>query len=62
MQSIKNFFGLTAIAAVILLPLAGYITHFIVCIANDKAALLIGGMIFFPLGIIHGWGSWFGFW
>jgi len=41
---------------------AGWVTHIIVCIGAEAWGLLIAGAIFFPIGIIHGVGCWFGAW
>jgi hypothetical protein len=41
---------------------AGWLTHLVVCFSEDKWGFLIAGAIFFPVGIIHGIGRWFGFW
>jgi len=37
-----------------------WLHHVIVCIQNMEWALLAIGGIIFPIGIIHGWGLWFG--
>ncbi|WP_316196600.1 hypothetical protein [Bradyrhizobium sp. SZCCHNS3053] len=42
--------------------LAGYITHIIVCIKAANYLLLIAGGIVFPVGVIHGIATWFGWW
>lgn len=39
-----------------------WLTHIIVCIKAASWGLLIAGAIMFPIGIIHGAGSWFGAW
>lgn len=39
-----------------------WITHIIVCIKTSAYLLLIAGAFVFPVGIIHGVGSWFGAW
>lgn len=41
---------------------AAWITHIVVCIKAASWGLLIAGAIFFPVGIVHGAGSWFGAW
>ena len=55
--------------ALIGLCLAGMATHVWICIAEAFAtnavgwvALLLGGLAFFPIGIVHGWGAWVGVW
>lgn len=40
--------------------IAGWITHVIVCIQTSQWILLVIGALFFPVGIIHGIGTWFG--
>jgi hypothetical protein len=47
---------------VALLLIAGWLTHLAVCFNEDKWGFLIAGAIFFPVGIIHGIGRWFGLW
>ena len=39
---------------------AGWVTHVIVCIQDELWLFLVAGAIFFPVGIIHGIGVWFG--
>lgn len=41
---------------------AGWITHVVICLKGGMWGFLIAGAIFFPIGIIHGWGHWFGAW
>ena len=41
---------------------AGWLTHIYLCIGAAKWGLLIAGALFFPIGVLHGWGSWFGIW
>lgn len=53
---------LLATVALVVATLAGWLTHIVVCIQSQEWLLLIAGAILFPIGIIHGWGCWFGFW
>ena len=39
---------------------AAWITHVVVCLSAAKWGFLIAGAIMFPIGIIHGFGLWFG--
>ncbi|MGE3770259.1 MAG: hypothetical protein AB7G06_04835 [Bdellovibrionales bacterium] len=39
---------------------AAWLTHVIVCLQAGQWGFLIAGAIFFPIGIIHGFGLWFG--
>lgn len=53
------------ITVLIVLPLflavpAGWVTHVVHCLQNEEWILLIVGAIFFPIGIVHGIGLWFG--
>lgn len=41
---------------------AGWLTHVIVTIQTTQWLLLIAGAIMAPIGIVHGWGLWFGAW
>ena len=52
----KELFALTAV----LLPIAAWCTHIIVCLLEAKYLLLIAGALVFPVGIIHGIGIWLG--
>jgi len=40
----------------------GWVTHIVHCIKTEEWGLLIGGALFAPIGVIHGWGIWFGWW
>jgi hypothetical protein len=46
--------------AFILLMFASWLTHVIVCIKTASWGFLIAGAIFFPVGMVHGIGLWFG--
>jgi hypothetical protein len=39
-----------------------WLTHVVTCIREDRIGLLVAGAIAFPIGVIHGWGIWLGFW
>ena len=45
-----------------LLGLAGWCQHLYTCFNQKLWGFLIAGAIFFPVGIIHGWGIWLGWW
>lgn len=38
-----------------------WLTHVIHCIAVEEYVFLLAGAIFAPIGVIHGWGIWLGF-
>jgi len=37
-----------------------WITHVVVTIQNEQWILLVVGALFAPIGVVHGWGIWFG--
>jgi hypothetical protein len=51
-----------AVAVGGLLVVAGWFTHLYVCFTTSQWGFLIAGAIFFPIGVIHGWGVWLGLW
>jgi lauroyl/myristoyl acyltransferase len=42
--------------------IAAWINHMIYCFTEQAYVLLLSGAVFFPIGIIHGFGRWFGWW
>lgn len=40
--------------------LAAWVTHVVVCIKTTSWILLVFGIVVPPIGLIHGIGSWFG--
>lgn len=61
-DTIATISGISLIAALILIPIAAWFTHVIVCIQTNEWFLLIAGAIMFPVAIVHGIGIWFGAW
>jgi len=55
---IKSLFVLGLIVAVV----GGWLQHLYTCFTTEAWGFLIAGALFFPIGIIHGWGIWFGIW
>jgi hypothetical protein len=41
---------------------AAWLTSIVFCAANDRYPLLIADAVFFPVGVVHGIGVWFGGW
>jgi hypothetical protein len=41
---------------------AAWLTSIVFCAANDHWPLLIASASFFPVGVVHGVGVWFGGW
>jgi hypothetical protein len=63
----KSTTNMTATAAIIIFLLwiiafAGWITHIIMCLSGGLWGFLIAGALFFPIGVVHGIGHWFGAW
>ena len=42
--------------------LAAMAAHVVVCVTTNWAAMLIIGIVFFPVGILHGTGIMLGLW
>lgn len=58
-------FGLGGCLGFILLGMAsaaGLITHIVHCLKTHEWLLLLIGVFGPPIGVIHGWGLWFGWW
>lgn len=47
---------------IVLISIAGWLTHVIHCIQTEKWLFLIAGAVAAPIGMIHGIGLWFGAW
>ena len=54
--------GCLGAAAFFLLCVAGWLTHVIHCLKTQEWILLLVGALGAPIGVIHGWGLWFGWW
>ena len=64
---VARFGSMDIPTAVSLLAAAGlaysaWLTSIVFCAANDCWSLLIASASFFPVGIVHGVGIWFGGW
>lgn len=44
----------------IISAIPAWITHVIVTILNEEWILLVVGALVPPVGVVHGWGIWFG--
>ena len=62
MSSRSDVAGMIAMPFLILVPLAGWATHMFICFREHQWGFLVAGALFFPVGVIHGWGRWFGWW
>lgn len=56
----KDLFTLLGMIFIVLAPIVAWLTHVVVCIKTASWGFLIAGAIFFPIGIIHGFGIWLG--
>jgi len=56
----KTGYGLSG--AFLLFAVAGWCEHIYSCFVERSWVYLIAGAILSPLGIVHGWGIWFGWW
>jgi hypothetical protein len=41
---------------------AAWLTSIVFCASNGERSLLIADAVFFPIGVVHGVGIWFGGW
>lgn len=46
----------------VVLAVAPWVNHIVYCFQTEKYLLLIAGAIVVPVGWIHGFGLWLGFW
>ncbi len=47
--------------ALVITTVAAWFTHVVTAIQSEQWVFLLAGALFFPVGIIHGIGVWFGF-
>jgi uncharacterized membrane protein YGL010W len=52
--------GIFSLFALVFANLAAWVTHVVVCIKTTSWILMVFGIVIPPIGIIHGWGVWFG--
>lgn len=50
------------IVTTLLLAYSAWLTSIVFCSANGLRPLLIAAAAFFPIGVVHGIGVWFGGW
>jgi hypothetical protein len=62
MQNNSETIATIIIMMIPIIMLASWLTHVIVCIKSSLWGFLIAGAIFFPVGMVHGFGVWFGAW
>lgn len=49
-------------ACFLVAAVGGWAQHLYTCFTEESWGFLIAGALFFPVGIIHGWGIWLGVW
>lgn len=62
-SNLKAFGVFSAVVAsfgALFTALAAWVTHVVVCIKTTSWILLVFGIIVPPIGFIHGFGTWFG--
>ena len=57
-----DFRTLATLAVMWLIIYSAWLTSIVFCSANDDRRLLIAAAAFFPIGVVHGIGVWFGGW
>lgn len=62
MMSNPETITVLAALAFALATIAAWATHVIVCLKTSAWGFLIAGAVFFPVGVVHGVGIWFGVW
>jgi hypothetical protein len=49
-------------AVYLLAPLAALSQHVLTCVATGRWGLLVAGVVFFPVAVLHGIGTWLTVW
>jgi hypothetical protein len=57
-----DFRTIATLSATWLLIYAAWLTSIVFCSANGLRPLMIAAAVFFPIGVVHGVGVWFGGW
>jgi hypothetical protein len=57
-----DFRTLVTLAVMWLIAYSAWLTSIVFCSTNDQRSLLIAAAAFFPIGVVHGIGVWFGGW
>lgn len=57
-----EFFGSAVGIGLMLASFGGWLTHLYACFTEQMWGFLIAGALFFPVGVVHGWGIWLGIW
>jgi hypothetical protein len=62
MGGVPGLLGALLSIALPLVAIAGWVTHVVTCFKLGLWGFLVAGALFFPIGIVHGVGHWFGAW
>ncbi len=54
--------GICIILCLTVVPVVAWFTHVITCLGTEAWGFLVAGAVFFPIGVVHGVGIWFGVW
>jgi hypothetical protein len=57
-----DFRTASVLLVTLLLLYSSWLTSVVFCSANGLLPLLIAAAVFFPVGVVHGIGVWFGGW
>jgi hypothetical protein len=57
-----GFSTAASLLSVTLFMYSAWLTSIVFCAANGHRPLLIAAAIFFPIGVVHGFGVWLGDW
>ncbi len=57
-----DFWSMAAILLAGLFTYAAWLTSIVFCATSGLRPLLIAAALFFPIGVVHGIGVWFGGW
>jgi hypothetical protein len=57
-----DFRSLAAFLSFGMIAYAAWLTSIVFCASNNMRPLLVAAAAFFPIGIVHGIGVWFGGW
>jgi hypothetical protein len=57
-----DFRTLVSLTSIWLVVYSAWLTSIVFCSAHGQRSLLIVGATFFPVGVVHGIGVWFGGW
>jgi hypothetical protein len=52
----------SGITSILFTCYSAWLTSIVFCASNGHRSLMIAGATFFPVGIVHGVGIWFGGW